>query len=214
MKIAIIGAGSVGANLARGWAKQGHSIVFGARDPNSTKILSALAQVKDARAATIAEAVAGAEVVVLATPWEGTTALVAGLEFGSRVVIDATNPIGPSLSGLTVGGSTSGGEEVARAARSTRVVKCFNTTGANNYLNPAYPGGAATMLYCGDDVEAKEIVRRLGEDLGFAMVDAGPLARARLLEPVALLWISLAYPQGMGREIAWRLERRAPGNAL
>jgi predicted dinucleotide-binding enzyme len=208
VKIAIIGAGSVGGNLARGWAKKGHSIVFGARDPKSAKILAALGEVPGARAATISEAVAGAEVVVLATPWEGTTALVAGLDFGNRVVIDATNPIGPNLSGLTVGGNTSGGEEVAKAARSGRVVKCFNTTGANNYLNPGYPGGAATMLYCGDDAEAKGIVRRLGEDLGFAMVDAGPLARARLLEPVALLWISLAYPQGMGREIAWRLERR------
>lgn len=208
MNIAIIGAGSVGGNLARGWARKGHSIVFGARDPKSTKIAAVLADVAGARATPIAEAVAGAEVVVLATPWEGTTALVSGLDLGDRVVIDATNPIGPNLSGLTVGGSTSAGEEVARAARSTRVVKCFNTTGANNYLDPAYPGGAATMLYCGDDPGAKEIVRRLGEDLGFAMVDAGPLSRARLLEPVALLWIALAYPQGMGREIAWRLERR------
>ncbi len=208
MNIAIIGAGSVGGNLARGWARKGHSIVFGARDPKSTKIAAVLAEVAGARATTIAEAVAGAEVVVLATPWEGATTLASGLDLGDRVVIDATNPIGPNLSGLTVGGSTSGGEEVARAARSTRVVKCFNTTGANNYLNPAYPGGAATMLYCGDDPGAKSIVRRLGEDLGFAMVDAGPLSRARLLEPAALLWISLAYPQGMGREIAWRLERR------
>jgi 8-hydroxy-5-deazaflavin:NADPH oxidoreductase len=208
VRLAIIGAGSVGGNLARGWARKGHSIVFGARDPKSAKIAAVLAEITGARAASIAEAVAGAEVVVLATPWEGTTTLVAGLELGDRVVIDATNPIGPNLSGLTVGGSSSGGEEVARAARSTRVVKCFNTTGANNYLNPAYPGGAATMLYCGDDAAAKGVVRRLGEDLGFAMVDAGPLARARLLEPAALLWISLAYPQGMGREIAWRLERR------
>ncbi len=208
MNIAIIGAGSVGGNLARGWARKGHSIVFGARDPKSTKLAAVLAEVAGARATTMAEAVAGAEVVVLATPWEGTTTLVSGLDLGDRVVIDATNPIGPDLSGLTVGGSTSGGEEVARAARSTRVVKCFNTTGANNYLNPVYPGGAATMLYCGDDPGAKTTVRRLGEDLGFAMVDAGPLSRARLLEPAALLWISLAYPQGMGREIAWRLERR------
>jgi hypothetical protein len=208
VKIAIIGAGSVGGNLARGWAAKGHAIVFGARDPKSTKVVALLADVAGARAATIAEATAAAEVVVLATPWEGTIGLVAALDLGSRVVIDATNPIGPNLSGLTVQGNTSAGEEVAKAARSGRVVKCFNTTGANNYLDPAYPGGAATMLYCGDDAEAKGIVRRLGEDLGFAMVDAGPLARARLLEQVALLWISLAYPQGMGREIAWRLERR------
>ena len=208
MKIAIIGAGSVGGNLARGWAKKGHTIIFGARDPKSAKLQGPLSEVAGSRAASIADAVAGAEVVVLATPWEGTTALVAGLDLGTRVVIDATNPLAPNLSGLVVGGNTSAGEQVAKVAKSARVVRCFNTTGANNYLNPTYPGGAATMFYCGDDGEAKAVVRRLGEDLGFAMVDAGPLTRARLLEPLALLWISMAYPQGMGREIAFRLERR------
>ena len=49
---------------------------------------------------------------------------------------------------------------------------------------------------------------RLVDELGFDPVDAGPLTQARLLEPLALLWISLAYRQGLGRNIAFRLMRR------
>ena len=88
-------------------------------------------------------------------------------------------------------------------------MKVFNTTGANNMGNPRYPEGPATMLYCGDDASAKEAARRLAADLGFDPVDAGPLQQARLLEAFAMLWISLAYAQGLGREIAFRLMRRA-----
>ena len=64
------------------------------------------------------------------------------------------------------------------------------------------------MFYCGDDVAAKQSVHPLVEQLGFEAIDAGPLSRARLLEPFALLWISLAYAQGQGREIAFKLLRR------
>jgi predicted dinucleotide-binding enzyme len=210
MQIAIIGAGSVGGNLGRGWARRGHRITFGVRDPGAEKVRRLVAEIGEAaEAAPVEYAVAGAEVAVLATPWAGTVETVRGLRLQGKILIDATNPLGPNLSGLVVGGDTSGAEEVAKAAPGARVVKCFNTTGANNYLSPRYPGGAATMFYCGDDGEARRTVRQLGEDLGFDMVDTGPLSRARLLEPLALLWITLAYPEGMGREIAFRLERRA-----
>ena len=67
---------------------------------------------------------------------------------------------------------------------------------------------AATMFLCGDDVEAKAMVTQLGEDLGFEMLDAGPLTIARLLEPLAMLWIYLAVFQGLGPGIAFTLQRR------
>jgi hypothetical protein len=74
--------------------------------------------------------------------------------------------------------------------------------------DPSYGGEATTMLYCGDDAAAKETAAKLAADLGFDPIDAGPLVRARLLEPFALLWITLAYPQGHGRDIAWKLMKR------
>jgi predicted dinucleotide-binding enzyme len=210
MQVAIIGSGSVGGALARGWVRKGHVIVLGARNLASDTLKALLADLgAGARALPVADAVRQCAVVVLATPWEATLATLQGAgDLKGKILVDATNPLAPKLAGLTVGHTDSAAEQIARAALGARVVKCFNTTGANNYLAPAYPEGAATMFYCGDDAEAKSVVQRLGADLGFDMVDAGPLRQARLLEPLALLWISLAYPQGMGREIAFRLMKR------
>jgi predicted dinucleotide-binding enzyme len=209
MRIAIIGAGNVGGALALGWARAGHEIRLGVRKPADPKVTRLLGQLaRPGIALPPADAVRDADVVVLATPWDATLELARHLPLAGKLVIDTTNPLLPNLAGLAVAGNTSGGEEVARAAPGATVVKCFNTTGAGNFVAPVYPDGAATMLYAGDDPAAKAVVAELGRELGFAMLDAGPLARARLLEPFAMLWITLAYPQGQGREIAFRLMRR------
>jgi predicted dinucleotide-binding enzyme len=75
--------------------------------------------------------------------------------------------------------------------------------------NPAYPGGRPVMFVCGDDQAAKPTVLQLVGELGFDAVDAGELKVARLLEPLAMLWIQLTMRQGLGREIAFALLRRA-----
>jgi predicted dinucleotide-binding enzyme len=64
------------------------------------------------------------------------------------------------------------------------------------------------LFFCGDDAGAKGNVKQLADELGFEAVDAGPLTQARLLEPFALLWISLAFKAGLGREFAFKLLRR------
>jgi predicted dinucleotide-binding enzyme len=97
---------------------------------------------------------------------------------------------------------------VASWAPGAKVVKIFNTTGANNMANPDYHGVAASMFFCGDDAGAKAAAARLASDLGFDPVDAGNLDQARLLEPLALLWIRLAYVQKQGWDIAFKLMKR------
>jgi predicted dinucleotide-binding enzyme len=89
-----------------------------------------------------------------------------------------------------------------------KVVKAFNTTGAGNMANPRFGGEAASMFICGDDAAAKKTVASLAEALGFEAVDAGSLSQARLLEPLAMLWISMAYGFGRGPNIAFKLLRR------
>jgi predicted dinucleotide-binding enzyme len=64
------------------------------------------------------------------------------------------------------------------------------------------------LFYCGDDAQAKQTAKQLAEAIGFEALDAGPLTQARLLEPFALLWISLALKYGYGRDIAFKLLRR------
>jgi NADPH-dependent F420 reductase len=208
MRIAVIGTGNVGAVLGRRWAKAGHSVTFGSRNPGDPKAL-AEGQAAGARLATPQEAAAGAEVVVLAVPWKAACQTAADLgDLAGKVLLDCTNPLAPDLSGLEVGTTTSGGEQVAAAAKGAKVVKIFNTTGAANMADPRFGEVGATMFYAGDDPEAKSIAAGLARELGFDPVDLGPLSASRLLEPFALVWITLAIRRKMGTDFALNIVRR------
>jgi predicted dinucleotide-binding enzyme len=202
MKIAIIGAGRVGLSLGGGWVRKGHEVVFGVRDPGGK-------QPSIGRTATIPEAVGSAETVVLATPWDAAgPALQAAGSVAGKIVVDCTNPILPGLAGLAVGTTESAAERLAALVPDARLVKAFNTTGSGNMERPRYGDHALTMFVCGDDADAKRVVSGLAEDLGFAPVDTGSLVAARYLEPLAMLWIHLAYRQGFGPDIALQFLRR------
>lgn len=208
MRIAVIGIGMVGGTLGRRWAREGHEVMFGVREPSSEKVGHLLADSGEkARAGTVAEAVAFGDVVVLATPWRGTQdALRSAGDLSGKVLLDCTNPLKADMSDLEA--EPSAAEQVAAWAPGAKVAKVFNTTGFKNMDNPRYGDDRVTMFYCGDDAEAKKVAARLAEDLGFDAVDAGPLSEARSLEYLALLWIHLAYAQKMGPGIAFKLLRR------
>lgn len=209
MKIAIIGTGNVGQALAYGWTNNGHQVTFGSRNPAGDKAQTAVAAT-GGKAAVKREqaAVQEAEVVVLAVPWNAAEAVVNGLgDLTGKILIDATNPIGPGFQ-LAVGKDSSGAELVQQWAPTARVVKAFNSTGAENMRNPRYGGEPTTMFICGDDASAKAVTQTLAEALGFAVADTGGLITARYLEPLAMVWIHLAIVQKQGREIAFKLVQR------
>jgi 8-hydroxy-5-deazaflavin:NADPH oxidoreductase len=210
MKIGIIGSGNVGGTLGTRWAKGGHEVVFGSREPQSAKMRELVAKAgANARAASNAEVVKSSEILLISTPWPAARQIVESLgDLGGKVLIDVLNPLKPDLSGVEIGTSTSAGEQVAAWARNARVVKAFNTVGFNIMENPGFGGDRAVMFYCGDDSAAKAQVKQLAGELGFEPVDAGPLRQARVLEPFAMLWISLALQYGVGREMAFKLLRR------
>jgi hypothetical protein len=210
MKIAIIGSGNVGSALGTRWAAKGHSVLYGVRDPAAAKVQALLRHIPGAAAATVADAARSGDVVVLTTPWEATQEVIAQAgDLAGKTVIDCTNPLTADLSGLAVGQTDSGGERVARWAKGASVFKAFNTTGAANMAAPeAYPA-KPVMFFCGDgDAARRQLVRQLVEDVGFDAVDAGGIESARLLEPLALLWIRLAIQQGFGTSFALRLMRQ------
>jgi predicted dinucleotide-binding enzyme len=128
-----------------------------------------------------------------------------------KVVVDCTNPLKEDNSGLALGYATSGAEQVAEWARGAKVVKALNQAGFNIMGNPVFEGQRAVMFDCGDDAGEKSIVLKLVAEIGFEGIDAGNLVIARLLEPYAMLWIHLAYGQGMGREFAFGLLRHREG---
>jgi len=209
MKIAILGAGNVGSTLGKGWSAH-HQIVFGVRDPQAEKVQSLLVEIgRQARATAIAEAVEDADVVVLATPWQSAqAALESAGDLSGKVLLDVTNPLTEDFSALTMGYTTSGSEQVAAWAPGTRVYKVFNQTSWETMANPVFDHGRAVMFVAGDEAEGKAIALRLAAELGFEAIDVGSLTEARLLEPLAMLWIKVAYAYGQGRDVAFALLRR------
>jgi predicted dinucleotide-binding enzyme len=204
MRIAIVGSGNIGGGLARAWTAKGHTITFGARQPDEPEVM-ALARDIGATVATIPEALASADVIALATPFAAVPAVAAALpDWAGRVVIDCTNPIGPGFK-LLHGHTDSGAEVVARLLPGAHVVKSFSAQGAEVLAHPVYDGVPASNFYCGDDAAAKAIVRGLIEDVGFEAVDAGPLTSARYLEPITMLWISMS--RTLGRHFAFKVLR-------
>ena len=204
MRLGIIGAGHVGGALGRLLEAQGHDVRFGVRDPGAT----AGGGLPHDRTGTVADVAAFGDVIVLAIPWSAVKdALAAAGPLTGKTLIDCTNPILPDLSGLVIGMTTSAGEEVAKLVPGANVVKCFNTLGAANFANPTFSGEKASMFFCGNDASAKLIAADLGNQLGFDMVDAGPLSQSRWLEAMAQLWISMAYKYGGSQRSAFRLLR-------
>ena len=188
--------------------REGYSVVFGLRDGSNVK--GGLPS--GTRSTSVASAVDEAEVVLLAVPFGAVPEAVrAAGDLSGRVVIDATNPVARSPEGhLMVDeshGHRSGGERLQALAPGARVVKAFNTVGFDIMADPHIAGGRAVMQVAGDDAEARQVALSLAADLGFEPLDVGPLLRARELEHMAILWISLAFG-GMGRNFAFGLLKR------
>ena len=206
--IAILGAGNVGIALASAWIARGQSIVFGVPSPD--KYRAAVAGLgSSATIGSTSSAIEAAEVVVLATPYTAALDVARSIaDWRGRILIDATNPLAPGLAGLSVGTTTSGAEQIAAAAHGARVVKAFNTTGAENMADSRYPGGAIFMPVCGNDASARSRVIELANLIGFDAVDCGDLSTARYLEPFAMTWIHMAIKLGHGRSFAFARLRR------
>ena len=201
--IAILGAGNVGIALARAWIAKGESVVFGVPSPD--KYRDAVAALgPSATIGSTASAIDGADIVVLATPYAAALDIARSVaDWGNRIVVDATNPLAPGLAGLSVGTTTSGAEQIAADAHGARVVKAFNTTGAENMADSRYSGGTIFMPVCGDDADARRRVIALATLIGFDAVDCGDLKSARYLEPFAMTWIHMAIKLGQGRNFAF-----------
>lgn len=200
-RLLIIGAGNVGAALGTAWLACGHDVRFGVSDPGHPKHASLprerLQSAGDRN---------GAEIVVLAVPYAAAQSALAALgDLSGVIVIDCTNPLGMGPGGLhlTLGFQTSGGEEIAACIPAASVFKTLNQTGAENMADAAAFQPKSMMLVAGDDNARKPVVMDLVADLGFEPVDAGPLSAARLLEPLAMLWIDLVTKRGHPRDFAF-----------
>ncbi|MSQ08194.1 MAG: NADP oxidoreductase [Dehalococcoidia bacterium] len=205
MKIAIIGTGKMATGLGRAWSKAGHNVMFGSRDPAArqdvAREVGGVSQV-----VTHDQAMSGAEVVVLTTPYIDVEPFARehADRLRGKVVVDITNP----FDSVPAGG-VSGPEVTAKAiGQGARVVAAFKTNFAGVLDQPVDASGVQRdVFYCGDDVVAKEIVRRLIDVTGFRPVDCGALKAARALDPMVPLMIEMDRRlggKGLGRRSHWK----------
>lgn len=205
MKIGIIGTGRMGKTLGRLWADVGHQIAFGSRDAARGK--STADEIgQGATGSTIRSVVTFGDVILLAFPWYAFTDIEreVGDLIDGKIVIDCINPF-RSTGSLALGHKWSAGEEIAKVWHKARVVKAFNHTYTTVLEEATKAKTSPTLFYCGNDFGAKEIVAQLAEAINLDPVDAGPIKNSRLLEPLAALWMQLAFTTHHGTQMAFHL---------
>lgn len=205
MKIAIIGTGNVGGTLATKWAKAGHEINLGVQDSSNFKGMDLLKN-PNTKIFSIEEAVRLSIVILVATP--ATAAVEVAKSLGNttgKIIIDSMNIVmgrGPK-------GFKSTAEAILANTQTEDVVKCFNTTGYNNMVNPIYGTTALDMFVAGDSEMGKRAAIQLAKDAEFGeCYSIGGNDKFELIEQFAWFWINLAMFQGQGREIGFKLLKR------
>jgi NADPH-dependent F420 reductase len=205
MKVAIIGAGNVGTALATALTRAGHSVTITAWDPEHAS--KAAASSGAATAPSNAAAAGSADVVIAAVPATSIREVAAEIRESAegKPVVDVTNRMAPSHDGLDMDTTTSNAEELASLLPGSPVVKAFNTVFASQQADPLADGVQLDGFVASDDETAKATVIDLVESVGLHPVDVGPLKRARQLEGLAFLNITLNAENGGSWQSGWKL---------
>ena len=193
--IAIIGTGNVGAALGPEFAAQGHTIVYGSRNPGSEKAQALVAKTgDDASVTTPAEAVLGADIVVLAVPGLIVEEVTLGLgDLAGKIIIDPTNPLQRGEGEFTFGVETSNAEIIQAAAPDAHVVKAFNALNWRTMIDPESSGGPVTIPLAGNSDVAKAKVAEIVEGMGLEALDVGPVEAAHWVEGMLIMWLNNRY---------------------
>jgi NADPH-dependent F420 reductase len=190
--IAVTGTGDVGGALGPKFASQGHTIVYGSRDPERNKVKELVERTgENATATTPADAAAQADMVVLAVPGLMVEEITKSLgDLSGKIIVDPTNPLERRMNRLEHAVDTSNAEIIQAAAPGAYVVKAFNTLNWKTMVDPASAGGPVSIPLVGDNARAKEKVAELVAGMGLEPIDVGPLRDARWVEGMLILWIN------------------------
>ena len=189
MNIAIVGPGFIGTTLGRALAGAGHQVTFGSRDPGGVAAAGLPAAV-----APIGEALADADVVVLALPGSAVPELTSAHRdaLDGKLVIDATNQMGTAVANGRAG-----------LPPNVRYARAFNTLGGEVLADPVFADGIADMFFSAPEAD-RITVETVIEDVGLRPVYVGE-DQELLIDNLVDLWIALAVTQGRGRRLAFRL---------
>ena len=182
--IAVIGGGNIGATIGEAWRRAGHDVAFASRSPEPPETVA------------IPDAIAGAEVVLLAMPGGAVPQFLAdhGAALDGRVVIDATNDIG--------GERLNHADAYATSAPGARFVRAFNTLGFEMFANPSIGGEVADLFWCGPEDAG---VEQLIADVGLRPVRLGDIDAVDVVDGAGRLWLTLVFRQGYPRRLGFRM---------
>jgi predicted dinucleotide-binding enzyme len=190
MKIAVIGTGRIGSTLGQRWQGAGHEVVYGSRAGSG-------AGPGGAPAMAAGDALAGADVVLLAVPGGAAAEVVAanGAALAGKVVIDAVNRIGEA--------HVNSRAEIEAAAPDARYVRAFNSLGWENFADPL-PGAA---MFFAADPAARQAAEELITAVGLEPVFAGDADATGTVDALLFLWFGLVRHNGGDRRVALRITR-------
>jgi predicted dinucleotide-binding enzyme len=182
-RIAVIGGGNIGGTIGSAWQRAGHDVTFASRSPKPPETVA------------IPDAIAGAEVVLIAVPGGAVPDLLAehGAALDGRVVIDATND---------VGGERLHHAESYAHAPGARFARAFNTLGFELFANPSIGGDVADLYWCGPEDAG---VEQLVADVGLRPVRVGDIDAIDVVDGAGRLWLTLVFRQGHPRRLAFRM---------
>jgi len=182
-RIAVIGSGNIGGTIGEKWRQAGHDVAFASRSPEPSRTVG------------IADAIADAEVVLIAVPGGAVPDLLAehGAALDGRVVIDATNDIG---------GERLHHAEAYAQAPGARFVRAFNTLGFELFAEPRIGGTVADLFWCGPEDAG---VEALIEDVGLRPVRVGAIDAIDVVDGAGRLWLTLVFRGGHPRRLAFKM---------
>jgi 8-hydroxy-5-deazaflavin:NADPH oxidoreductase len=183
-RIGVIGSGNIGETVGEAWRHAGRDVVYASRSPEPPRTVA------------IADAIAGADVVLLALPGAEVPQLLAehGPALDGRVVIDATNDVG--------GERLHHADTYGESAPGARFVRAFNTLGFEVFADPSIGGAVADLFWCGPEDAG---VEQLIADVGLRPVRVGDIDAIDVVDGVGRLWLTLVFRQGYPRRLAFRL---------
>lgn len=206
MNILIIGTGNMGRGIAtRAIAGKNTVTLY---DEEGAKAQALASELGASAAGDVRDAIAASDIVVIATPYAASLEVARRFShsLGNKIVVDISNPLNESYTGLVTASDTSAAEEIRKLLPATaKLVKAFNTTFASTLVAGEVAGQPLDVFLAGDDDAAKQAVAGFAKTGGLNPIDAGALDRARQLEALGLLGITLQFRLNTGFATAWKL---------
>jgi 8-hydroxy-5-deazaflavin:NADPH oxidoreductase len=203
MKIAVLGAGNIGGTIGTKWAKAGHMVRFGVRDPGKAEVQDLIKSLgENASATSTVDAIAFGDVVLFAIPGQSMdeTITANAKVLDGKILIDAANNMR--------GAATDSMSVFAAKTPNAKVYRAFNIYGWENFEETEFGGVRGDLFYCGPDGEPRAIMEKLIADVGLEPMYVGGPDQVGVVDGILRLWFALANGQKKGRHLTFKVLTR------